>query len=227
MTCHLWSSFLICVSSRQKYHVNVWHIIYDHRSSCFRLTEIKTVSLMFNGWSMIIVLYFVFYRDKYRVFNVQHTIYDIRYSSVSLPDKNTMSMFDIIIIYNHRSSCFCLTEIKTVSLMFDRDLWSSLFILRFTDMNTVSLMFGRWSTVSILLMCLFQTSHSILIMWHIIYDLPSICLFLPELNSVLIARHFICEHRCFCLCQPEINTVPLTFDISSIIIVVYIRVLQR
>ena len=46
-------------------------IFYDHRSSCFCLTEIKTVSLMFNRWSMIIVLYFVFYRDKLRVFNVK------------------------------------------------------------------------------------------------------------------------------------------------------------
>ena len=87
---------IMFVYSRYKYWVhNVWHIIYDHRSSCFWLTEIKTVTRMFDRWSMIIVLYFVFYRDKHRVFNVQHTIYDLRSSSVSLPDKNTKSMFDM------------------------------------------------------------------------------------------------------------------------------------
>ena len=153
---YLWSSFFICVSSRQKYHVNVRHIIYDHRSSCFCLTEIKTVPLIFDRCSMIIVHY-----------------------------------------------------------------------LYFTDINTVSLMFGSWSMISILHMCVFQTSYRILIVWHIIYDFPSICLNLPEFNSVFIVWHFICEHRCFCLCHPEINTVPLTFDILSIIIVVYVCVLQR
>ena len=53
---------------------------------------------------MIIVVYFVFYRDKYRVFNVQHTFYDHRSSSVSLPDKNTMTMFDAILRKNSNTS---------------------------------------------------------------------------------------------------------------------------
>ena len=56
---------------------------------------------------------------------------------------------------------------------------------------------------------------------NIIYDLPYICLCLPEFNSVLIVRHFICEHRCFCLCHPEINTVSVMFDISPMLTVVY------
>ena len=60
-TYDLWLSFFIFVYSRYKYLVhNVWHIIYDHRSSCFLLTEIKTVSLMFDRWSMIIVFILCF-----------------------------------------------------------------------------------------------------------------------------------------------------------------------
>ena len=84
----------------------------------------------------------------------------------------------------------------------------------------MSLLFDRWTMISILQICLFQTSYSLLIVWHIIYDLPSICLCLPQFNSVLIVRHFICEHRCFCLCHPEINTVSVMFDISSMLTVV-------
>ena len=71
----------------------------------------------------------------------------------------------------------------------------------------MSLMFGSWSMISILHMCVFQTSYCVLNVWHIIYDLPSICLCLLDFYSVLILRHFVCEHRCFCLCPPEVNTV--------------------
>ena len=148
---------------------------------------------------MIIVLYFVFCRDNYRVFNVQHIIYD------------------------HRSSCFCLTEIKTVSLMVD-----------------------RWSMITILHMCVFQTSYCVLIVWHIIYDLPFKCLSLPEFNSVFIicttfnlrtslflfvssrdkyrapnVRHIIYNHSRINSCPQEINTVSVMFDISSMLTVVY------
>ena len=151
--CHIF----IRVSARQKYHVNVRHIIYDHRSSCFSLTEIKTVSLMFDRWSMIIVLYFVFYRYKYRVLNVWQMIYDQHSSYVSIPD--------------FLSCSYCLKY----------HLWPS---------------------------------FSMFVSSRVQY-------------SVLIVRHFICEHRCFCLGHLEINSVPRTFDISSIIIVIYIRVLQR
>ena len=149
----------LCLRIRDicKYCVdNVWHIIYDHRSSYFYLTEIKSVSLMFDRWSMIIVLYFVFYRYEYRVLNVRQVIYDQHSSYVCIPDFVPCP--------------YCL---------------------------------------------------------HIIHDLPSICLCLSEFNSILLYDISICERRCFCLCNPEINTVPLTFDISSIIIVVYILVLQR
>ena len=120
------------VYSRCKYSVhNVWHkiIIYDHRSSCFCLTEIKSVSLMFDRWSMIIVLYFVFYRDKYRVFNVQHNyhLWSSFFICVSARQKWDVNVRHII--YDHRSSCFHLTEMKTVSLMFNR--WSMIIVLYF------------------------------------------------------------------------------------------------
>ena len=128
MTYHLWSSFFICVSYRQKYHVNFRHIICDHRSSCFCLAEIKTVSLMFDRWSMIIVLYFVFYRDKHRVFNVTYHLWSSFFICVSSRQKYHVNVRHVI--YEHRSSCFCLTEIKTVSLMFDRR-WSMIIVLHF------------------------------------------------------------------------------------------------
>ena len=177
-------------------------MIYNHHSSYLCIPDINTMSLMFDRWSMLIVLYFVFYRDKYRVFNVQHKIYDLRSSSVSLQDKNTMSMFD------------------------------------------------RWSVIIVLYFVFYRYEYRVLNVRQIIYDQHSSYLFISDfipcpyyltyhlwpsfymfvssrVQSVLIVRYFICEHRCFCLCHPEINTVPLTFNISSIIIVVFIRVLRR
>ena len=135
MTYHIWSSFFMFFTYRDKTRVlNVRQMIWDQR------------------------FYFAFYRDKYRVFNVQHTIYDLRSSSVSLRDKKYHVNVRYV-IYDHRSSCFCLTEIKTVSLIFDR--WSMIIVLCFvfyTDMNTVyryeyryeynimSVMFDVWSS---------------------------------------------------------------------------------
>ena len=111
---------------------------------------------MFDRWSMIIVLNFVFYRYRYCVLNVRQMIYD------------------------QHSSYVCISDF---------------------------------------LLCHYLTYH----LW------PSFYMFVTSRvqYSVLIVRHFICEHRCFCLCHLEINTVPLTIDISFIIIVVYIRVFQR
>ena len=170
---------------------------------------------------------FVYLRHKYKCPNVRHMICDYHYLCLCIRDINTGSiMFNIssMIIVLH---VFVLQRLKPCPWSSTDDIWSSFFIVCFTDINNVSLMFGRWSMISILHMCVLQTSYRVLVVSHTIYDLPSICLRLPEFNSVLFVRHFICEHRCFCLCHQEINTVPLTFDISSIIRAVYIRVLQR
>ena len=43
------------------------------------------MSVMFDRESMIIVLYFVFYGDKYRVLNVRQMIYD-QLSYLCIPD---------------------------------------------------------------------------------------------------------------------------------------------
>ena len=150
-------------------------------------------------------------------------MFNISSAIIVLPDKNTLSMFDISSMYDHRPSCFCLTEIKPVSLMFDR--WSMIIVLYFVFyrykyrvLNVRQMIYG-----SAFFICLYSRlpAVSLLIVWHIINDLPSISLCLPELNTVLIVRHFICEHRCFCLCHPAINTVSVMFDISSMLTVVY------
>ena len=86
-TYDLWLSFCMFVYSRYKYWVhNVWQIIYDHRYSCFGLTDIKIVSLILDRWSMFIVLYFVFYRYEYRVLNIRQMIYYQHSSNVCIPE---------------------------------------------------------------------------------------------------------------------------------------------
>ena len=140
-TYHQWSSFFVFVSSRDKYNVIDANVTYlscimscgnKIVSNCFKLLWCSTYHLcssLFmivssrvpcrNLMSMIIIVYVCVFQssvvcsycrhiiynhrclcrsftiDKYRVFNVQHIIYDHCSSSVSLPDKNTMSMFDI------------------------------------------------------------------------------------------------------------------------------------
>ena len=97
-TFNLWSPLLMFMSSRD----NITSLMFDVSSmiiaihACvFQISDM--VSLMFDISPMVIILYMlVCTRDIYHVPNVWHIIYDRRYSCMSLPDIQTVSlMFDI------------------------------------------------------------------------------------------------------------------------------------
>ena len=94
-------------------------------------------------------------------------------------------------------------------------------------------------------MCVFQSyiPCPYCSIYQLFYDLPSICLCLPEFNSVLIVlhlwtlfflfvssrdkyrapnvRHIIHNHSRIWSCPPEIKTVSIMFEISSMLTIVY------
>ena len=80
-TYHLRSSFLtVSRPDKTKHVLNVWYIIYDHHTLCLCFTEIKPMSLVFDMWSMIIILrvwFFISYHLSY------HIIYHIISSIIS------------------------------------------------------------------------------------------------------------------------------------------------
>ena len=155
------------------------------------------------------------------------------------------------IIYNHFNLCLCPLEINTVSIIFYKSSmlivvlclcqqfhivpycstyhpWSSHFKFVFSRVK-YRVFIVRHLIYDYHCLCVSsRVTYLVVIVWHI-HPWPSFYMFVCSRvqYSVLIVRYFICEHRCFCSCHPVINTVPLTFDISSIIIVVYVRVLQR
>ena len=89
--------------------------------------------------------------------------------------------------------------------------------------------------------------HTVPYIWHIIDDHPSFCLwlqlshiisfslkwsmiivFVPMSSRnkyrVINVRHLIYTHRRLCLCPPEIDTVSVMFDISSMLVDIYVCV---
>ena len=168
---------------------------------------------------------------------------------------NISSMIIVLhlFLFQTKIPCQCLTY----------HLWSLFFMfLSYRDKNRV-LKFDRWSIISILYICVFQTFYRVLNVWYIIYmfDISSYhrfsCLYIPDINemsvmfnissmiiilhvsvfqryipcpfcsSVTIVLHIIYDHRSPCLCIREINFLSLMFNISSLIIVIYVCVLQR
>ena len=105
-------------------------------------------------------------------------------------------------------------------------------------------MFGQWSMISILHICVFQTSYHVLIVWHIIYDLLLyVCVFQNSIVSSCMTFHlwaslllFVSsrdkyrapniQHIIYNLsriysCPAEINTMSVMFDISAMLTFVY------
>ena len=133
---------------------------------------------------MIIVLYFMFYRYKYRVLNVRQMIYDQHSSYVGIPDFLSCPyclkyhlwpsffmfvfsrvQYSVLIVRHficeHRCFCLCHLEINSVPRMFDIS-----------------------SILIVVCDCFFNSSPPYHIVRHIIHDHTSLCLCFPELNIV-------------------------------------------
>ena len=133
----LWLLFFMSVYSRYKYWVhNVWHIIYDYRSSYFWLTEITTVSLMSTDdlWSSFFILCFTEINTVSLMFNIPSMIFVLH-----------------LCLFQTKIPCKCSTY----------HLWSSFFIfLSYRD--TVSLMFDRWSMIIVLYFMFYRYEYRVL-----------------------------------------------------------------
>ena len=170
-------------SSRHKYRVlYVLHVIFGYRSSCM---FVPTINTMFDTLSMIINVYVCVFQSNiprpyclvyymYMIFLLHIFVFQ---SSIVCPDFSTYqwsSLFMFVfsrykgrvhnvrhIIYDHCSSCLCVPEINTLSLMLD-----------------ISTM------IVVVYVCDLQSPIPNLIVRYIIHDHPSLCLCLPELNII-------------------------------------------
>ena len=120
---HLWTSFFMFVSSREKYRApNVRHIIHNHSRIWSCPSEIKTVSIMFEISSMLTIVYDCFFHSSIPYNIVRHIINDHPSLWLSFPELNIVSLlfdtFDIssMIIFVYAcvfQSCipcpYCLT----------------------------------------------------------------------------------------------------------------------
>ena len=151
--------------------------------------------------------------------------------------RNTFNVLNVwYLIHDHGSSCVCLPEIHTMSLMLN--ISSMIIVLLFVssrDIHTVSLMFDISSVWVIVNVFVFQSSIPCPSVRHIIHDLCSSCFCLPDLNIVsllfdvwsMINWSSMFMFVIFRLCLTEFNSVSLLFYISLMIIVVYVCVFQR
>ena len=162
---------------------------------------------MFKIPSMIFVLHLHLFQTKIPCQCSTYHLWSSFFMFLSYRDKNRV--LNIWHMMNDHRSLFCVLQI-----------WIPC---------PYSLMFGRRSMISILHMCVFETSYRVLIVWHIIYDLPSVCLCLPELNSVLIVRPRFHLWTLLFLFVSSRNkySAPNVRHIIYNHIFVYIRVLQR
>ena len=141
---------------------------------------------MFGRWSMISIFHVCVFQTSYRVPNVWHIIY----------------MFDISSY--HRFSCLYITDIYTISLMF----------------NVSSMIIALHVCVSQrYIPCPSCSSY---------HPWPSFCMLVYSRDKFFVLNivHFIYDRHNLYLCPPEINTVSAIFDKSSMRIVVYVCVVN-
>ena len=154
---------------------------------------------MFDRWSMIIVLYFLFHKDKYHVHNVDR-----------------WSMISILHMCVFQSSYLVLN----VWHIFIPSFFMFVYSRHKYSVNISSL-------IIVLHLCVFQRyipcpSCSLYHVW------PSFSMLVYSRDKFLVLniRHIIYNRHKLCLCLPEINTVSVIFDKSSMLIVAYVCVIN-
>ena len=187
----------VCVFQSSTPYLIVRHIINHHHCLCLCLPELHTVSLFFDI-SMIILRMFVC-------------------PSVVCPSMITYLLWSRI-FYDHISSM--ITYLLWSHIFYDHIssmiaylLWSHIFYDHISSMITYLL----WSHI------FYDHASSMityLLRWHILYD------HLSSKITYLQWSHIFYDHCCLCLCFPETNKVPYMFNISSMIIVLYMSVFQ-
>ena len=212
-TYHLWSSFFMFLSYRDKNRVRMFD-----RWWC------QTYYRVFNVWHIIIPSFFMFVyaRHKYNVFNVQHIIYDHSSSCLCFPEFMFSSLWwyassyhlwpsfsmlmhwrDKFVVlnvrhinYNHRNLCLCSPEINAVFIIFDKS--SILVVVYVFCRQQFHIIYHPWS--SHLKFVFSRVKYRVFIVLHIIYD-----------------------YHCLCV-SSTVTYIVLLFDISSMTFLLYVCV---